>query len=410
MRDFFREIWESLRRNMFRTSMTGFAIAWGMLILVILLGVSNGIENGLMASYGSRLNNAVDIWTTHTSLPYKGFAAYRWLEFTDREARIVREMPEVELFSCVHTNYNGSTVVYGSQTTGMMTKGVEADYQRIFRKDILRGRFINENDLHNNLKICVLDERAVEVLGATAEEIVGQYIILDGVYFRVVGVCAKGERWEGATVHIPFTTDQYIFNTGRTFDKMSITMTPGTQDMQKRIKEALAPAMQFDKNDPQAVGVWSMEEQVEEQMNVMAAIRLFILLLGLCTLMSGAVGISNIMLVTVRERTKELGIRKALGEPPVMVLGSIVGEAIVITTVFGVVGMLLGVGALKLLGPMAEQYGGEVMSMMIMNPSADTGGVLLSLLILIVIGVVAGAFPARRAMRIKPIEAMNADK
>ena len=167
--------------------------------------------------------------------------------------------------------------------------------------------------------------------------------------------------------------------------------------------------MQFDKEDPRAIGVWTQEESVEEQGRVMAAIRLFILLLGLCTLISGAVGVSNIMLVSVRERTKELGIRKALGAPPATIMWSVVGESLIITTFFGFIGVLIGSGIVSFIGLiLSKSKGGG--SQVLLNPSVDFGAILIATLILIIIGVIAGAIPAYRAMRIKPIEAMNADK
>ena len=185
-------------------------------------------------------------------------------------------------------------------------------------------------------------------------------------------------------------------------------MTSGTRDIEKKVKNLLAGPMQFDKDDPRAIGVWTQEESVEEQGRVMGAIRLFILLLGLCTLISGAVGVSNIMLVSVRERTKELGIRKALGAPPATIMWSVVGESLIITTFFGFVGVLIGSGVVAIIRMVvANSQGAE---QVLQNPSVDLGAILIATLILVIIGVIAGAIPAYRAMRIKPIEAMNADK
>jgi putative ABC transport system permease protein len=183
-------------------------------------------------------------------------------------------------------------------------------------------------------------------------------------------------------------------------------MTSGTRNIETKVKNLLAGPMQFDKSDPFGIGVWSQEESVEEQQRVMGAIRLLILILGLCTLVSGAVGVSNIMLVSVRERTKELGIRKALGAPPSTVMWSVVGESLAITSIFGFIGVLLGSGLMSLIGAIMSKTKNAVF----VNPSVDAWAVIVATLILIVIGVVAGAIPAYRAMRIKPIEAMNADK
>ena len=405
MGDLLREIWESLRQNKFRTAMTGFAVVWGIFILVVLLGVSNGLENGMQAHYGSRLSNSVDIWSSWTSLPYKGLPKERYLSFIDNNAQLIRNLPEVELFSRVASKYNVETV-YGKESITLELIGVESDYQHIFNKRLMIGRFVNARDIAEQEKIGVLDERAIEMLGVTAEQIMGEYIKVNNIRFRVVGICEKGERWQGASMFIPFSTHQNLFSTHRKFQKMSLTMTSGTRNIETKVKHLLAGPMQFDKDDPFAVGVWSQEEQVEEQQRVMGAIRLFILILGLCSLVSGAVGVSNIMLVSVRERTKELGIRKALGAPPSIVMWSVVGESLAITSIFGFIGVLLGSGVVSLIGMLTANTQEQVL----VYPSVDVGAVIVATLILIVIGVIAGAIPAYRAMRIKPIEAMNADK
>lgn len=407
MSDLLREIWESLRQNKFRTAMTGFAVVWGIFILVVLLGVSNGLENGMHANYGSRLSNSVDVWSSWTSIPYKGLPKERYMFFNDNHAQIIRSMPEVELFSRVVSTYNVETI-YSKESTTLEVVGVESDYQHIFNKRLLSGRFVNARDIAEREKVGVLDERAIEMLGVTADQILGAYIKVSNVRFRIVGVCEKGDRWQGASIYIPFSTHQSIFSTYREFGKMCMTMTSGTRDIEKKVKNLLAGPMQFDKDDPRAIGVWTQEESVEEQGRVMGAIRLFILLLGLCTLISGAVGVSNIMLVSVRERTKELGIRKALGAPPATIMWSVVGESLIITTFFGFVGVLIGSGVVAIIRMVvANSQGAE---QVLQNPSVDLGAILIATLILVIIGVIAGAIPAYRAMRIKPIEAMNADK
>lgn len=407
MSDLLREIWESLRQNKFRTAMTGFAVVWGIFILVVLLGVSNGLENGMHANYGSRLSNSVDVWSSWTSIPYKGLPKERYMFFNDNHAQIIRSMPEVELFSRVVSKYNVETV-YSKESITLEVVGVESDYQHIFNKRLLSGRFVNARDIAEREKVGVLDERAIEMLGVTADQILGAYIKVSNVRFRIVGVCEKGDRWQGASIYIPFSTHQSIFSTYREFGKMCMTMTSGTRDIEKKVKNLLAGPMQFDKDDPRAIGVWTQEESVEEQGRVMGAIRLFILLLGLCTLISGAVGVSNIMLVSVRERTKELGIRKALGAPPATIMWSVVGESLIITTFFGFVGVLIGSGVVAIIRMVVANS--QSAEQVLQNPSVDLGAILIATLILVIIGVIAGAIPAYRAMRIKPIEAMNADK
>ncbi|MGN0235315.1 MAG: ABC transporter permease [Paludibacteraceae bacterium] len=401
MFDLLSEILQSLRRNKFRTAMTGFAVVWGIFILVVLLGVSNGLENGMQANYGNRLSNSVDIWTRWTDMAYKGLPRWRSLHFTDREATLVKQMPEVEYFSRVASKYQQTT--FRTESDEMEIVGVEPEFQRIFRKQILHGRFLDKIDMEEHKKVAVVDERAVKTFDCTADQIVGQYITVGDVLFRVVGVCEKGERWDGAIVYIPFDTHQMLYSTDRKFDKMSMTIRAGTHDIKTKIFSLLAPPMQIHPDDTEAIGVWSQEESAEQNQQTMAAIRLFIIILGLCTLISGGVGVSNIMLVSVRERTRELGIRKALGAPPATVMQSVVGEALAITLTFGLIGVLLGMGVVMLIGQLTRNADNQIL----VNPSVNLSVVAVATTVIILIGVIAGAIPALRAMKIKPIEAMR---
>ena len=401
MIDLFSEILQSLRRNTFRTAMTGFAVVWGIFILVVLLGVSNGLENGMQANYGNRLSNSVDIWTRWTDMAYKGLPRWRNLRFTDREATLVQQMPEVEYFSRVASNYRQTT--FRTEGDEMEIIGVEPDFQRIYRKQILQGRFLDPIDMAEHKKVAVVDERAIKAFSCAAEEIVGRYITVGDVLFRVVGVCEQGEKWDGAIVYIPFATHQALYSTDKKFEKMRMTLHAGTHDIKKRIFSLLAPPMQIHPEDTEAIGIWSQEESAEQNQQAMAAIRLFIIILGLCTLISGGVGVSNIMLVSVRERTRELGIRKALGAPPATIMQTIVGEALAITLTFGVIGVLFGMGVVALIGQLTQGAENQIL----LNPSVNLAVVAIATTIIVFIGVVAGAIPALRAMKIKPIEAMR---
>lgn len=413
------EIWSSISTNRFRTAMTGFAVAWGIFILVVLLGASNGLQNGIQEGYGNRLTNAVDMWAGWTSMPYQGLPVDRQMYFTNREAQLVREMPEVELFSAV---VNSSiTANYGVHYSSVTLKGVEGDYQRIFRKDIYKGRFLNDLDQRQMNKVCVVDKRTTEELGT--DDLVGRYLKLGDISFLVVGVCENGDRWEGASVLIPLATHQAVFTPDRRFDHMSLTINEAqlettvsrnrgrnpmnweSSPFEEKVRKMLAPSMQFDPADRRAVGVWSQKESYDQQQGAMSAIKLFVLIIGICTLISGAVGVSNIMLVSVRERTKEFGIRKAIGAPPATILATVVGESVLITALFGYVGMFVGIGVMELVSRFVPEG-----DFPFRNPTVDIPAITVATLILIIVGVVAGAIPAVRAMRIKPIEALNYEK
>jgi len=412
------EIWSSISRNRFRTAMTGFAVAWGIFILVVLLGASNGLQNGIQQGYGDRMTNSVDMWAGWTSMPYQGLKADRPLYFTSRELEIIRSMPEVELISVV-ANKEGVTLNYGIQYATVTIKGVQNDYQTIFRKKIYKGRFLNALDEKEQAKVCVIDKRATEELHT--EDLIGKNIKIGDISFLVVGICENGDRWEGTTVHIPLSTHQAIFSPNKHFDNISFTINAESETLKPTIKNAdgrmisqfeynirhtLSPLMQFDPNDRRALGIWNRQEDFERTQGAMSAIRLFVLIIGLCTLISGAVGVSNIMLVSVRERTKEFGIRKAIGAPPKTILLTVVGESILITALFGYVGMFVGIGFMEVVNNFIPK-GDDIP---FVNPTVDIAAVSIATFILIIVGVIAGAIPAVRAMRIKPIEALNYEK
>lgn len=413
------EIWSSISQNRFRTAMTGFAVAWGIFILVVLLGASNGLRSGIQDTYGSKASNAVEVNAGWAQLPYKGLPKDRQLYFTLREVSMVRVLPEIEHFSAVIQT--GGTVNYGTAYSSVRVLGVEGEYQQILRKHIEAGRFLNILDDSERAKVCVLDKRCIEELGN--QDLLGKYIHIGDVPFRVVGICANGDRWEGACAHIPLSTCMAVFATDKHINKMVMT-TIGADlrqpkagagqrswerppsPFEQKLRNMLSPLMQFDPSDDGALWVWSQSQRVEETNGVMNAIRLFVLIIGICTLISGAVGVSNIMLVSVRERTKEFGIRKAIGAPPRVILLTVVGESVLITALFGYMGMFVGIGLMELINSLLPPGG----DFPFRNPTVDIPAVSVATFILVIVGVIAGAIPAARAMRIKPIEALNYEK
>ena len=397
--------------------MTGFAIAWGIFILVVLLGASNGLQNGIQEGFGSKASNAVEITAGWTQLPYKGLPKNRELYFTLRDVNTVRALPEIDLFAAVVQKNN--TVNYGTAYTSVRVLGVSGDYQQILRKQISAGRFLNRHDDSERAKVCVLDKRTVEELGN--QDLLGKYIHIGDVPFLVIGICANGDRWEGASVHIPISTCMAIFATDKHIQKLFVTTdadtrTPKTSGRQRpwerppspfeqKLRNTLAPSMQFDPKDDGALWVWSQAERLEDTNGAMSAIRLFVLIIGICTLISGAVGVSNIMLVSVRERTKEFGIRKAIGAPPRIILLTVVGESVLITAMFGYIGMFVGIAVMEAINMLVPEG-----DFPFRNPTVDIPAVSIATFILVIVGVIAGAIPAVRAMRIKPIEALNYEK
>jgi len=399
--------------------MTGFAVAWGIFILVVLLGASNGLRNGIQKQFGSQLTNMVTVHAGWTSMPYKGFKEDRPLYFTSREATALMHMPEVELFA-TEARKRGMNINYGANYAAVTMKGIQGDYQAIYRTAVYQGRFINRLDDRHRAKVCVIDRRTEEEL--MTRNLPGKYIQVGDISFLVVGVCENGDRWEGSTIYIPFSTYMTLFSPDRHFDHIAMVLNEkaelirksdsmfdrwdATSPFEDKVRATLAPIMQFDPADQRAIWIWNQADDFQSQQGIMHAIRLFVLIIGLCTLISGAVGVSNIMLVSVRERTKEFGIRKAIGAPPRTILATVVGESTLITALFGYIGLFLGIGVMELVNRFVPTDG----DIPFMNPTVDIPVVVTATMILVLVGVIAGAIPAIRAIKIKPIEAMNSEK
>lgn len=395
------EIWQSLRRNKFRTAMTGFAVSWGIFILVVLLGASSGLQHGFEKNYAGMMSNSMTISGGWAQIPYRGLPIWRQILITPQAYKMLEQMPEFEFITPVGET-NG-TVRYRDEESTINIKGITTDYHRIKKTEILRGRMLLPVDIEQELKVVMLNERALNEIANGDLSIVGNHIRIGSIYFRVIGVAKDKEAWGGSEALIPYSVYRKIAQPDGKVRRVEAVLHPGTKNFGDKVRQRLSPILLYAPEDDRALWIRDYEEDYADMMKVMWALRLFILIVSICTLISGAVGVSNIMLVSVRERTKELGIRKALGAPPVAVLQSVVGESLVITALFGLVGVLLGTGVVKIINLMTA----GAKDTPFINPTVDMGTVLIATLILIVVGVVAGAVPATKAMKVKPIEAMR---
>ncbi|MDP4239974.1 MAG: ABC transporter permease [Bacteroidota bacterium] len=408
------EIIASLKHNKLRTALTGLSVTWGIFILIILLGAGNGLRNGVTSNFSDRATNTVQMWSGTSSLPYKGLQSGRALNFGERQLSDVSEnlsetnsqtgMIEKQLTITNNTEYGTYDI-----------KGVDPSYENIFnlKFDATGGRFINYLDNKSSNKVIVIDKKIEEVL-FKGKSALGSYIKLGDVMFRVVGINSKKERWGNGTAYIPFTTAQYIFNPDLKFRHIAMTVkglnTKESNDaFNDRLKKTMSKSLSFDPNDSQALWVWNSQRDFLETMQIFNGITIFVSIIGIFTLIAGIVGVSNIMLVSVKERTREIGIRKALGAPPASILQSIIIESILITTFFGYIGMMLGIGLTELVNYILLQSaaGSPDGPTVFKNPTVELSYVLISTGILILSGVIAGYMPARRAVKIKPIEAMR---
>ena len=414
------EIFSVLKHNKLRTTLTGLSVSWGIFILIVLLGAGNGLKNGVTTNFGQRAINTIQMWPGTTSKPFKGLKTNRSLNFSEKELNHIDESIKEKEDQTGIINKN-STITYKQEFGNYTIKGVHPAYLQVFGLEFQpgSGRFINNLDIKNRDKVIVLDRKIAEIL-FKKEDPLGQYVKVGSIIFKVIGINTKKEGWDGSQAYIPFTTAQSIYNPDKKFGSIAFT-TSGletkkeNEDFNEKLKNNMSQTMMFDPKDEQALWISNSQENYLQTMKIFNGLNLFVTIVGIFTLIAGIVGVSNIMLVSVKERTREIGIRKAIGAPPANILRSIVVESILITAVFGYIGMMLGIGLTEIVNFIMEQGAStapessnpaEGMTIF-KNPTVQLSYVLFSTVILIIAGVIAGYMPARRAIKIKPIEAMR---
>lgn len=405
-----QEIFEAISKNKLRTFLTGISVASGIFILVILLGVGKGLQNGIEKQFERDAAGIIEVWAGTTTKEYKGLNPGRQIQFrnSDYEATVQKYNDQLERKGASYNQWSG-VVTYGKESGNYQYRGVYPDYQFIENATMIEGRFINNNDLEHNEKVCAIGLKVKQDLFKKGEAI-GKEIQVNGISFKVVGVFTDpaGER-EETRVYMPITTVQRAYGAA---DKISALFY--VMKKKDNYDQALAEANKFEaginellksKNtiapdDEGAMGVHNSVKEAKQFYDLNLYIRLFFWWVGICTIIAGVVGVSNIMLIIVKERTKEIGIRKALGASPLSIIGMILHESIFITTIAGFVGLLMSLALLELVGP-------QIKSDFFLNPSVDFNVALTTLFLLIFAGALAGFFPAYRAAKIKPIVALR---
>ena len=415
--DTIREIFSTMRQSKLRTFLTGFSVAWGIFMLIVLLGSGKGLQNGVSSNFSNYAVNVVNVWPRRTNMPYKGFKAYRRLRFRDQDMEMLKNhFPQIDKASGIISLY-GSTVSYGKEYGNYGINGVMPDYKdiRMLSIEAGNGRFINNIDMSEERKVVVINQRVADNL-FRGEEPLGKYVQIGGIAFMVVGLETKTSNDENGYCYIPHSTAQTIYNRRGYTDEFYFTVTgmdspEANEAFTLALHKTLARSLIVHPDDTAAIGVWNMAENYVQTMRIFSTIQLFVFIIGLCTLVAGIVGVGNIMVITVKERTREFGIKKAIGASPSNILNSILIESVIITGIFGYIGMVLGIGTLELLSLIMENAtgtGGDGPKVFL-NPSVDLNIVLVATGILIASGLLAGYFPARRAVNIKPVEAMRAE-
>jgi putative ABC transport system permease protein len=405
-----QEIFEAIRKNKLRTFLTGLSVASGIFILVILLAIGQGMSNGVAKEFENDATNRISVWTNVTSVEYKGLNPGRIIEMDNRdyEMAVNKNSEKIELKSGVYSRW-GQLTNYKKESGSYRVEGVRGDYQFLENETLVVGRYINENDLNSFEKNAVIGNQVYLDL-FKGKEALGEYIDITGIKFKVVGVYTDpgGER-EETRIFIPLTTAQRVYNAGDKLRSLAFTL-----EKHDKYEDALAASEAFSAeleadlkakhtiapNDERAVNVNNTLENAKRFYDLNNMIRWFFWGVGICTIIAGIVGVSNIMLIIVKERTKEIGIRKAIGAQPWSIIGMILHESIFVTAIAGFVGLIFSLILLQLVGPFIEtDY--------IRNPSVDFSVAITTVIILVVAGAVAGFFPAYRAANIKPIEALR---
>ncbi len=412
--DLYKEVWQAISKNKWRSTVTAFGVFWGIFMLVALAGVGNGLENGINKQFEGFATNAAFMWTENTTLPYKGFKKGRnWNLDNDDMIALRTNIPQIEYLVPrlqAWRQSNTNNVVYKDQYGSFQIQG---DYPHLIKVEpikMAKGRFLNEIDIQQNRKVCVIGSRVEEVLFKNNENPVGKYIRVSGVYFQVIGVTSpEGNIQIGydkkESIHIPFTTVQSAFNYGDIVHFFSFTAKSqfSVSDVENRIIEILKKRHDISPDDQSAVGHINIERQFKIMSYLFIGINVLIYLVGMGTLLAGIIGISNIMLVIVKERTQEIGIKRALGATPGNIIRQIIIESIVLTFTAGYAGLILGIGLNELLGVALTGTASEVF----LNPGIDLSMGIKSLVILVFAGALAGLLPAQRAVKVKPIDAIR---
>jgi putative ABC transport system permease protein len=408
--DTYREILDTLTRNKSRSFLTGFGVFWGVFMLVALIGGGQGMKELLNQNFEGFATNSAMIWAQPTTKAYKGFRkGRRWdMEYKDVQ-RLKSRIPELEVVSPVLFS-NGGTAYFGDRKTTVSINGVQEDYQRVSEPKMRYGRYLNDMDVAQRRKVCVIQKKTYKDLFPGGGDPCGSFIRVDSVYYQIVGVdysSAEGISFggeSGTTMLLPITLMQQTYNMGQNVHMIAVTGKKGVvmSTVTDRIRETIARAHTIDPEDEQGVMVFNTEVLFQMLDNLFKGVNFLIWLVGLGTLLAGAIGVSNIMMVTVRERTIEIGIRRAIGATPKMILSQIISESIVLTMVAGMSGILFAVMILQMLELANTEDG-------ILAAHFQVGfwTAIFAALAIAAMGVLAGLAPAARAMSIKPVDAMR---
>jgi putative ABC transport system permease protein len=405
--DRWEEILSTIKKNKLRTFLTGFSVAWGVFMLIILLGSGRGLENGVRDQFRSSAVNTLWVWGGETSLAYKGLKPGRDITFENQDyENVKRDVGGIEYIAGRTFVWRNNTISYKGEYGNYDIRSVHPDYGIIEKVTVLEGRFVNPLDIKKSAKVTTISKDVKSSL-FKGESALGKNVNINSIPFKVVGIYEDidGRDDNQRVVYIPITTAQKVFMSGNErIGTLAVTVdsrdVSESKRMAEEIRASIAENHRFDVKDENAMFIWNGVDEFKRFLDLFAAIRAFVWVIGIGTIIAGIVGVSNIMMISVKERTKEIGIRKSLGATPNSIVMLIMQESLLITGFAGYVGLILGIGLLEFAAP-------NIQSEFFRNPDANLGVAISAVIVLVMAGMLAGFVPARRAAAIKPVEALR---
>lgn len=412
-KDNWQEIFATIKHNKLRTTLTAFGVFWGIFMLVIMLGSGNGLRKGVIKEFAGMASNSFFMWTQQTSKAYKGMKPGRNFSFNNDDILALKKIPELEVVAPMNQlgDYGGSNnVVRGIKTGGFAVMGQTPDIIRIEARKIIKGRFLNENDLIEKRKVAVIGIRVYEVLYAKGENPIDTYVKINGVNFKVIGLTeplgsGQESQEQAEQINIPFTTFQSAFNYKNVVGWFAIKAQDHVRASvaEQQSKAVMKERHKIAPEDKMAIGSWNAEEEFEKLNGLFSGIEILVWVVGIGTLFAGIIGVSNIMLIVVKERTREIGVKRALGATPFQITAQIMLESLFLTAFAGYFGMVCGIWLLEGISALLPPGGAGMFE----SPDVDLNVVSKALGILVISGSLAGLIPAQRAVSISPVEALR---
>ena len=404
--DKWQEIFNSIRRHKLRTALTALGVFWGIFMLVILLGAGNGLQNGVEEEFADDAINSIWVRRGTTSIPYNGLPKGRRIQFTNDEYDLLEQnYKELDHITGRFYLSGDRTVSYGNKKVSYPVRAVHPGHMYLENTIITSGRYINDHDLRDFRKSAVIGKVVQDDLFNGTDPI-GKEITVGGIVYKIVGTYRDtGNESEMRIIYLPVSTAQKVYAGTDELHQLMFTVgdlnVEESKALEEDIRAAFARQLQFDVNDRKALFMFNAVENYQEFISLFTAIRLFVWFVGIGSIIAGVIGVSNIMLIIVKDRTKEIGIRKALGATPYSIVSMILQESVFITSIAGYFGLLAGVGVISLMSSMEVEY--------FRHPQVDFGLGLIAILILVIAGALAGLMPALQAARINPVTAMKTE-